>query len=81
MRLDLQPLARALARLVRGVGALGDDAFEILLLRSGEQRLAVVEGLGETDGAVAPVDQLLEARAPLGEGQLEKRLALELDQV
>ena len=44
---------------------------ELLLLRSGEQRLAVVEGLGETDGAVALVDQLLEARAPLDEGQLE----------
>src|SRR5204863_6331584 len=43
--------------------------------------LAVVEDLGEPDGAVAPVEQLLEPLAPLGQRQVDKRLALELEQV
>jgi len=45
VRLDLQPVARAAADGVAGVGPLRHDPFEPLLLRGGEQRVAVVERL------------------------------------
>src|SRR5207248_3417891 len=81
VRLDLQPVARTAADRVPRVGALGHDPFEPLLLRRLEQRLAVVEHLGEADCAVAPVEQLLEPPAALGQRQVDQRLALELEQV
>ena len=52
VRLDLQPVAAALALLVARRRLLGHDALEPLLLRRLEQRLAVVEGAGELDDRV-----------------------------
>src|SRR5207248_8540185 len=45
VRLDLEPLASPLTRLVERVGALGDHALEALLARRREERLPVVEAL------------------------------------
>ena len=66
---------------VARVGPLGHDPFEVLLLGGLVERLAVVEGLGEPDGLVAAVEQLLQPLAPLGQRQVDERLALELEQV
>ena len=41
--LHLPPVDAAPAGLVLGVGALGDDALQLLLARGREQRFAVVE--------------------------------------
>ena len=77
--LDLQPLPAPPSR-VTGVGPLGEDTLEALLLRGLEQRLAVVEHRRELDGRVL-VYELLQPRVPLLERQVDERLALELEQV
>ena len=51
LRLHLEPVAAAPSRLVAGVRALADDALEPLRRRRLEERVAVVERLGEPDGA------------------------------
>ena len=81
MRLDLQPFARPLALAVRGIGALGEDALQALFLRRLVERLAVLEGLREPDGAIAPVEQGLELLAALDQRELDERPALQLEQV
>src|SRR5213082_2303150 len=79
--LDLQPVAIALADGVARVEALGDDPFELLLLRSGEKRLAVVERLLDTNRAIALVEELNETLAPLDEREVDERLSLHLEDV
>src|SRR4029077_16670272 len=75
------PVPRALALLVRAVGALGDQPLESLRLRDLEQRVAVVEVLGEGDRRDALVEQLPQLRLALGQRQVEERLTVELEQV
>ena len=81
VRLELEPIARALAREVAGFQALGHDPFELPLLGRRQQGRPVLERLGELHGAVALVQQLLEPRAPLRERQIDHRLAVHLEQV
>ena len=81
MRLDLQPVPRATTLDVPRAGALCHHALEMLLLRSGLQRLPVVEDCRKPDGAVALVEQLLEPGAPLRQRQVDHRLPVQLEQV
>src|SRR5581483_7501835 len=81
VRLDLQPLARALALPVRALEPLGDDSLELLLPGRLVQRLPVLELLGQANRPVAPVEERLEPRAAVAERQVDERLALELEQV
>ena len=81
MRLDLQPVPRALARQVAGVETLGHDSLEPLLLRGLVERLAVVERLREAHDLVSTVEELFEPLSPLGERQVDHRLALDLQHV
>ena len=81
LRLHLEPVAAAPSRLVAGVGALADDPLEPLRRRRLEERGAVVERLREPDGAVALVEQRLQPLVPLGQRQVDDRLALDLEDV
>src|SRR5207248_5471206 len=80
-RLDLQPVARALALAVRRGRTLGHDALEALLGRDLAQRLAVGERARDLNGALPLVEEGREPLAPLRQRQLDDRLAVELEQV
>ena len=80
-RLHLEPRPAALPGLVAGVGPLRDDPLELLLLRGREERLAVLERLGQAHRAAGRVEQLREALAPLRERQVEERDAVGLEHV
>src|SRR5581483_302107 len=80
-RLDLQPVARAPARLVARVLLLRDHTLEPLGDDRLVERLAVVERVRVQDRAVAPVEEVREPRAPVDERQVDERLALDLEQV
>ena len=81
VRLELEPVARALAGQVLRVEPLAHDPLEPALLRRFVERLAVGEPLRELDRAVAAVEQLAQELAPLRERQLDHRLAVHLEQV
>src|SRR4029078_2383523 len=81
VRLDLQPVARALAPDVPGVEPLRQDPLEALFLRSLEQRCTVVERLRHPYGGVAAVEELLQALPPLDQRQIDERLAVDLEDV
>ncbi len=79
--LDLQPVARAPARLVAGRGFLGDDPLELLRLGCLVERLAVVEGLGEPDRLHPAVQELRQPPSPLVQRQVEHRLPVDFEDV
>src|SRR6266498_1553313 len=79
--LDLQPVASALALDVPRLEPLRDDPLELLLLRGLQKRLAVVERFGQPHGAIPPVEELLQPLAALDEGEVDERLAFDLEQV
>ena len=81
MCLDLEPVTRPLARQVTGIEPLGDDPLEVLLLCSLEQRLAVVERLGQPHRLVPAIEELLQQLAALDEWQVDDRFALDLEHV
>ena len=61
---------------------MADDPLELLRRRRLEQRLAVVEGLGELDRPCCGGRAARSSRAlPLDERQVDERLAVELEQV
>src|SRR5207249_2688087 len=64
VRLDLQPLAGALALPVRRVDTLGDHPLQPLLAGCVVERPAVLERLREPNGRVAPVEQPLQPLTP-----------------
>ena len=80
VRLDLQPVAAATALGVARRRALRHDAFEPQLAGSLEQRFAVLEDAGELDDRIRR-EQLLEPGPPLGQRQVDDRLAVGLQQV
>jgi hypothetical protein len=79
--LDLHPLPRAPPREVLRAQALGHDPFEPLLLGGPEQRVPVVEGLGEAHDPVPLVEELFEPLAALLERKVDERFALDLEHV
>ena len=81
VRLELEPVARALARQVLRLEPLAHDPLEPPLLRGLVERGRIGEALGELDGAVAAVQQLAQPLSPLRERQVEHRLAVHLEQV
>ena len=81
VHLDLQPVARAAARLVARARLLGDDALELLRRRRLLQAGPVVESLREEDGAVPAVEKADELLAPLLERAVDDRRALDLEDV
>src|SRR5439155_9184742 len=81
VRLDLQPLARALARSVGAVDSLGDDSFEALLPGRLVQAESVLERLRDAYRRVSPVEQPLQPRTPVRERKVDERLAFELQHV
>ena len=80
VRLDLQPVAAASALGVARRRALGHHALEPLFLRRLEQRFAVLERAGELDDRIRR-EQLLEPRPALGQRQVDRRLAVDLEHV
>src|SRR4029079_12555068 len=81
VRLDLQPVTRAAARLVACAGFLGDDALESLLRRRLLQAEAVVESLREENCAVPAVEEADELLAPLLQRAVDDRRAFDLEDV
>src|SRR5207302_7349066 len=80
VRLDLEPVAPALALAVARRRPLRHHALEALLLGRFEERDAVCEGAGELDDGI-PREQLLEPIPALGQWQVDERLAVGLEQV
>src|SRR6185503_5461045 len=81
VRLHLEPVARAAARLVARASLLGDDTLEAFLLGGGEELRPIVEGLREKHRPVPAVEQLGELGPPLLEREIDQRPALELENV
>src|SRR5262249_16172311 len=79
--LDLEPLATSVPRLVARVGALGEDSLEALFLHRTVGRTSVVERRRDADDQVIVRNQRLEPLAPFRERQLDKRLAVCLEDV
>ena len=80
VRLDLQPVAAATALGVARRRPLRHHALEMLFGRRLEQRFAVVERAGELDDRVRR-EQLLEPSPALGQRQVDRRLAVDLEHV
>ena len=81
MRLVLEPLRGALAGEVPRVEPLAHDPLEVLLLGGAQQRLSVVERLGEAHRPVPPVEQLPQTGSAFREREVDHRLAVHLEQV
>src|SRR6185369_15618595 len=81
VRLELEPVARALARQVLRLEPLAHDPLEPPLLRGLVEGGRVLEALRELDGAVAAVEQLAQPLTPLRERQTRHGLAVYLEQV
>ena len=80
VRLDLQPVAATAALGVARARTLRHHALETLLGRGLEQRLAVLERAGELDDRIRR-QQLLEPGPALGQRQVDRRLAVDLEHV
>src|SRR5207244_12007768 len=78
VRLELEPVARALPRLVARLEPLAHHALEPPLLGRGQQRRAVVERFRALHGPVAPVPPFQQPPAPLREAPVDQRLPLAL---
>src|SRR4029077_5868154 len=79
--LDLEPGAGTPARLVDAVPSLGDDALQLLLPRSLQERLPISLDVGREMRHVARFEDAPEERLAILERHVQQRLAIQVEQV